>query len=262
MSQALTSFLNLVRSAQIVDLSVMTGNRWPCHPYESQQFQQFVMNNFDWPRGPYLEHVQIHDDHTGTHFDAPCHQVPSPESGLVSEYAHVTVDMVPPAQMMGAACVIDVRSLRDGYPAGERTHLRESPVIERVLIEQWEEEHGQLQPGDIALFRTGWSDDYYRPYPEGWGYDRSHPAASKEAIDLLFERGVRCMGVDCRGLGLMQDDYTPHWAALGRNIVGIENLTNLGSLPTRGGYFVFLSHKFEGASGGMGRAIGIVFNES
>jgi hypothetical protein len=43
----------------------------------------------------------------------------------------------------------------------------------------------------------------------------------------------------------------PHWAALGRGMVATENLTNLGELPTRGAFFVFLSHKFHGATGGL-----------
>ena len=74
----------------------------------------------------------------------------------------------------------------------------------------------------------------------------------------LHERGIRHLGIDARGIGLMQDDYTPHWAALGRGMVATENLTNLGELPTRGAYFVFLPHKFQGATGGLGRAIALV----
>jgi kynurenine formamidase len=41
-------------------------------------------------------------------------------------------------------------------------------------------------------------------------------------------------------------------------MVATENLTNLGELPTRGAYLVFLPHKFEGATGGPGRAIALV----
>jgi kynurenine formamidase len=44
-------------------------------------------------------------------------------------------------------------------------------------------------------------------------------------------------------------------AALGRGMIATENLTNLGELPTRGALFMLLPHKFEAASGGLGRAI-------
>jgi kynurenine formamidase len=47
-------------------------------------------------------------------------------------------------------------------------------------------------------------------------------------------------------------------AALGRGILATENLTNLGKLPTRGALFIFLCHKWEGATGGLGRAIALL----
>jgi len=51
----------------------------------------------------------------------------------------------------------------------------------------------------------------------------------------------------------MQDDNSPHWAALGRGILATENLTNLGKLPTRGALFnLSFATKWEGATGGLG----------
>ncbi|MEU9823279.1 cyclase family protein [Pseudonocardia alni] len=252
--------LELVSSATIVDLSVTTGERWPCSPYEGQPFGQFTLNWFTWPRGAFREYVQVHDDHTGTHFDAPCHQIPPPDSGLpaANEYGTISVEQVPLDQMIGSAAVIDVTALVENAPKGEKTRLKESPEILPEHVLDWEQRHGTLTSQEIVLFRSDWSDRYYRPLPEGFGYDRSHPAPRAETIELLHERGVRAIGTDGRGIGLMQDDYSPHWACLGRNIVCIENLTNLGSLPPRGALFVFASHKFEAASGGLGRAFGIV----
>lgn len=260
LSLPVSPLYSMIKDSTIVDLSVMTGNNQPSSPYEGQRFQQFMMNHYTWPRGKFLEYVQIHDDHTGTHIDAPCHMIPPADSGLphANEYGSITVDQLPIEQMMGPAVVVDCRKLIDGFPKGEKTRLKESPVISRGFLEKWEEENGEFQAGDIVLFRTDWSDKYFVPYPEGFGYDRSHPSPGADAFELLGERGVGCCGVDTRGIGLMQDDYSPHWACLGRNILAIENLTNLGSLPTRGALFVFLPHKFEGATGGMGRAIGII----
>jgi kynurenine formamidase len=251
---------DLIRSATIVDLSVTTSDNLPCSPPEGQRPAQFLMNWYTWPRGPYREFIQIHDDHTGTHIDAPCHFTPAPESQLehATEFGSVTVDKLPFEQLMGPAAVVDVRHLIAGYPPGEATNLRESPVIRATHIREWESEHGEFERGEIVLFHTGWSDRYYLPYPEGFRYDRSHPAPGEDAIVHLYERGVRHIGIDARGIGLLQDDYTPHWAALGRGMVATENLTNLGRLPTRGAFFMFLPHKFEGATGGLGRAIAFV----
>lgn len=252
--------LSLVKNASIIDLSVMTGVNQPSSPPEGQRFGQFMMNHYTWPRGQFLEFVQVHDDHTGTHIDAPCHMIPALESGLdhATKYGSITIEQLRLEDMIGEAVVVDVRPLIDGFPTGERTNLRQSPVINRAFLEAWEEKNGKFAPGEIVLFRTDWSDTYFRPYPEGFRYDRSHPAPGADAIEFLHDRGIRHIGIDARGIGLMQDDYSPHWAALGRGILATENLTNLGKLPVRGALFIFLPHKFEGATGGMGRAIAIV----
>jgi kynurenine formamidase len=161
-------------------------------------------------------------------------------------------------QLIGPAVVVDVRPLVEAAPKGDKTHLAESPWITRAYLEAWERENGQFEADEIVLFRSDWSDKYYKPLPEGFSYDRSHPAPSAEAIELLYERGVRHIGIDGRGIGAMQDDNTPHWAALGRGMYATENLTNLGKLPARGAIFVFLPHKFKGATGGLGRAIALI----
>jgi kynurenine formamidase len=254
---AVVSLAELIRGARVVDLSVTTGPDLPCSPPEGQPPAQFLLNSYTWPRGPFLEYVQIHDDHTGTHIDAPAHFTPAPETGLehATEFGSVTIEQLELEQLMGPAAVVDVRHLIEAAPKGERTHLAESPMITAELLAAWEQEHGAFEAGEVVLFRTGWSDRYYRPIPEGFGYDRSHPAPGADAIAHLHERGVRHIGIDARGIGLMQDDNAPHWAALGRGMVATENLTNLGELPVRGAFFLFLPHKFKGATGGLGRAI-------
>jgi len=252
--------LALIKSATLIDLSVMTGENQPSSPPEGQRFAQYMMNTYTWPRGKFLEYVQVHDDHTGTHCDAPSHMIPPPGSGLphAGDWGTVTIDQLDLNEMIGAAVVVDVRPLINTVPKGANTHLAESPVITRAFLENWEAQNGRFQKGEIVLFRTDWSDLYFRPYPEGFAYDRSHPAPGADAIELLHERGIRHIGIDGRGIGLMQDDYSPHWAALGHGMIATENLTNLGKLPVRGAVFIFLPHKFQGATGGMGRAIALL----
>jgi kynurenine formamidase len=259
-AQNAIDLVRLIREAKLVDLSVTTGPTQPCSPPEGQRMGQYLFNHYSQPRGPFLEFVQIHDDHTGTHIDAPSHFIPATETGLPHAGApgSITIEQLDLRQLIGPAVVVDVRPLVEAAPKGEKTHLRESPWITKAFLETWEKEYGAFTEGEIVLFRSDWSDTYYKPFPEGFFYDRSHPAPAEDAIILLHERGVRHIGIDGRGIGAMQDDYTPHWAALGRGMVATENLTNLGLLPTRGALFVFLPHKFEGATGGMGRAIALI----
>jgi kynurenine formamidase len=82
------------------------------------------MNDYDWPRGYFAEYVQIHDDHSGTHIDAPVHMIPPPDRDLphASEYGLITVDKLPLEQTIGPAAVVDVRPLIDGVPKGEKTY--------------------------------------------------------------------------------------------------------------------------------------------
>ena len=252
--------VDLIRGARIVDLSVTTGENLPCSPPGGQRMAQFMMNWYAWPAGPFLEYIQVHDDHTGTHIDAPAHFTPHLDTGLphATEFGSVTIEQLTLDQLMGPAVVVDVRSLIAGQPPGEKTRLRASPVIGKAFLANWEAANGAFQAGEIVLFRTGWSDEYYVPYPEGFGYDRSHPAPGGDAIEHLHKRGIRHIGIDARGIGLLQDDNSPHWAALGRGMVATENLTNLGELPVRGAFFIFLPHKFLGATGGLGRAIALI----
>jgi hypothetical protein len=99
-----------------------------------------MMNHYTWPREQFLEYVQVHDDHTGTHIDAPSHMTPTLASGLphATEHGTVTVEQLRLSDMIDEAVVVDVRSLIDGFPRGEKTNLRESPVISRAFLENWE----------------------------------------------------------------------------------------------------------------------------
>jgi hypothetical protein len=146
--------LSLVKNASIIDLSVMTGVNQPSSPPEGQRFGQFMMNHYTWPRGQFLEYVQVHDDHTGTHIDAPCHMIPSLDSGLdhATKFGNVTVEQLCLEDMVGEAVVVDVRALIDDFPTGEKTNLRESPVITRAFLEAWEKSCSFGPTGPTRIF--------------------------------------------------------------------------------------------------------------
>ena len=73
-------------------------------------------------------------------------------------------DLVPAWQFAGEACVIDCRDLRDNAPPGQSSLIRKDRVI------AWEKQHRPLGPGDIVLFKSGYSDAYYKPLPQGRRY--------------------------------------------------------------------------------------------
>ena len=161
----LVDLLSLIKSSKLVDLSVLTGENQPSSPPEGQRFGQYMMNHYTWPRGQFLEYVQVHDDHTGTHIDAPCHMIPTAESGLPhgNKFGSVTVEQLQLEDMIGAAVVVDVRSLIEATEKGKETNLVRSPVITTEFLEDWEVENGKFCPNEIVLFRTDWSDTYFKP---------------------------------------------------------------------------------------------------
>src|SRR3954454_14484006 len=147
----------MIAASRVIDLSVTTGTDLPCSPPEGQPPAQFLLNTYTWPRGPFLEYVQVHDDHTGTHIDAPAHFTPAPATGLphATEHGGVTIEQLPLEQLMGPAAVVDVRHLIDAAPAGETTNLRESPVITAELLRVWEDAHGAEDVPLVVELRDG-----------------------------------------------------------------------------------------------------------
>ena len=156
---------------------------------------------------------------------------------------------------MGPAVVIDApaTSAEDGV----------SPLFEPEHVEAWEVEHGRVGAGEIVLFRQGW-DRHFVPGPAGDSYlrevvvhgrGRAWHALSVETIELLMERGVRCIGTDGPTMGPAQGGQLVHVAALGKGAVFVECLANLGALPVRGATFVFLPLKVMRATGAPGRAV-------
>lgn len=247
----------------VVDLSVMVGNDYPCYWPTIMGYHTSTWHETDGWRGSYFTRYMIMEEHVGTHVDAPAHFIPKADSGLphAGPQGSVTAEQIPLTQTMGPAVVVDCRPLRGHAANGE------SPLITVEYLQAWEAEHGKLGAGDIVLLYTGWSDDTYHRMPEGKAFgievviDKAvpgWPAPDVPAMEYLAERGVRTLGVDTGSTGSLQDDPGPHWAGLGAGMVFVERLTNLGRLPARGAGFIFLGLKLEGGSGAPGRAIGLV----
>lgn len=259
-STAAEALAELIGSRKVIDLSVIIDQFHPAFQQESQEFLM-IPQNVPGPgpqgyRGPMYEVIMIHDDHTGTHCDSPAHQVPPLESGLpnAGEMARVTVEQLDLRRMMGPACVIDCTDLLSQVDRSKEV----SPIITREKVEAWEAQYGPLQKDDIVLFRTTWTDLYYKEFPEGLKFTRHHPAPNGRTMEYLVEKGVKLVGLDALGLGMFQDDYEPHLVAMHAGVIIVEKLINLTLLPPRGAYFIFLPIKVKGAGGGLGRAIAIL----
>lgn len=246
----------------------------PAHWGSNPPFARWTNNWFEQPTnasgspasgssGPYYSQRFVLDEHTGTQTDFPAHFVPPPDSGLphASPMGAVTGDKYPLSRLMGPAVVIDVTDLRDAAEPGFSAPI----TVER--IQAWESEHGSIQPGEVVLFHSGYSDAYYKPLPEGARMTMEPlvlktapgwPAPTPEAVKYLFDRGVWHLGTDGASMGPVEDGQPTHLAGLQQGMSWEELLINLGELPTRGAFYIALPLKVADQSGAPTRAIALL----
>jgi isatin hydrolase len=263
-----------VKPERIVDLSLTIAEELPCSWPTHMPFQQKVYNYFadagmaDAPvfdhHGPYQTRWLLIDEHTGTHFDAPAHFIPPPDSGLDNAGASgsVTAERVPLDQLIGAAAVIDISVL-----LAEKVSPGVSPYIQPAHIMENERVHGEIKAGMIVLFRSGWDQLHYKLQPDGSKYvcdpfvrriGQGWPALSVAAAQELLARGVTCVGIDSPSMGSAHDGGPVHVLALSQGCVFIENLANLHELPERGAKFFFAPLRLARGTGAPGRAFALV----
>jgi kynurenine formamidase len=260
----------MIPGYRMVDLSLPLAEdlpcSWPGHvPYQHKGFNAFA--DYADPVGSDVRHGSFQTrwlmlaEHTGTHFDAPTHCVPPPDSGLpgAGPAGATSTDRVPLEQLTGAAVVIDVG---ENAASAEPGH---SPQIGVDAIVAFEAEHGRIEPGEVVLLRTGW-DRHYARGSEGGRYitdcvsgrEPAWPAPTADAVSALVDRGTRCVGIDTPSVGAAEDGYPAHVAGLSHGLVYVEGLARLSELPPRGAIFVFLPLSIHGGTGAPGRAICLV----
>jgi arylformamidase len=149
---------------------------------------------------------------TGTAIDAPYHRYPGePDIASLPLEKIADVDGV----------IIDARDHTIGRPA-----LLASADIR----------------GKAVLVRTGWS--------ERWGtseYGPAHPFLTADAAEYLRDAGATLVGIDSLNVDDTTDPARPvHSILLAAAIPIVENLTNLGQLPTRGFRFSAVPMRVSG----------------
>ena len=236
---------------------------WPSHPFP--RFQITHQRTIG-PASAYNIDVLLIDGNTGTQLDVPPHSVARPDlkrekSGPLGL---AYTDKIEAWQFGGEACVVDVRELLDQAPKGM------SPLVKPEHVERFEKQQRRLRFGDVVLFRSDYSDKYYRPFPEGSRFiadplDRKTPGfpdPNPECMELLATRGVMALGTDSASMGPLPDLAEPtHYAGLKHGMIWTEGATNLGALPPTGAFYCMLSPKHQGGPYGEGRAFSIVGGE-
>ena len=263
----IASAQNADAPSRFVDHSLLIAPEYPC-TWPTYPFPRFQLNHQRTigPDSAYNIESLFIDGNTGTQLDVPPHSVTRPDlKGPKSGPLGLAfTDKIEAWQFGGEACVVDVRHLLDQAPKGV------SPLVTAEHIKQFEASHRLLKPGDVVLFRSDYSDKYYRPFPEGSRFiadvvDRKapgYPDPDPDCMEFLATRGVMTLGTDSASMGPMPNLAEPtHYAGLRHGMIWTESATNLGALPDTGAFYCMIGPRHQGGPYSEGRAFSIVGGE-
>ena len=209
---------------KIVDLTQPMANGMPVMDgIEPPQFRDFADVKVDG----YAMSQYTFVNHTGTHVDAPAHQIAGGAS----------LDEIPLDRLVTYAVTMDLT----GHEPG--------PVGPADLDSQLD----QVLAGDLVLFRSdnarNWGTDAYW---HGWCYPDALTAKA------LIDRDVAGIGFDGPSADPVDaDDYELHRLWLGAGKIIIENLASLAELPDRC-RIVVAPLKVRNANGGPARVFALL----
>lgn len=171
----------------------------------------------------------------GTHMDAPSHCIPG------GKYIHDfdVNDLVMP-------CVV--------IDASDKCFERYSLTAQDIA--DFESKHGSIAKGSCVMIKSGWSKFWNEPLK----YHNNHvfPSASREAAELLLERGVSAIGIDTLSPDRPEDGFTVHKAFLGAGKIIIENVANLDNMPSIGSFVMVLPIKIRNGTEAPVRLVGLI----
>jgi len=187
-------------------------------------------------------------EHCGTHFDAPNHWVSGKEND--------SIDEIPTKNMIGEACVINIKS-----------KCKENPDYCLTVedIKEYEEEHGEIPKHSWVLLNTGWADyindeKYFNIDEDGLSHT---PGFTPDASRFLVKRdilgvGVETVGTDAGIAHTFDPPFPSHHFMHEANKYGLAQLTNLDKLPAKGAILIATPLKITNGSGSPVRAIALV----
>ncbi|TDK47440.1 cyclase family protein [Antarcticimicrobium luteum] len=205
-------------------------------------------------RGPgWKWHNISMSEHTGTHFDAPCHWV----SGR--DLPQSAVDEIPVDRFVGPVVVIDCSAQSAQDP---------DFLMTPAHIEAWETEHDRIPEDAWVLMRSDWSKKSGAAYLNMADDGPHSPGPSPEAIRFLIEErnilgfGTETVGTDA-GQGMhLSPPYPAHFLLHGAGKYGLQCLCGLDRLPPTGAILMAAPLKIRNGTGSPLRVLALVEKDS
>jgi len=173
--------------------------------------------------------------HTGTHIDAPCHMFKNAKS----------IDQFPIDKFVGKAILI---------PCQDKTE---------ITLEYLQEFEEKIAQADFILFFTGWQYKWNTQ-----AYFENSPTPTIEAAKWLTKFKLKGIGFDSFSVDkiisahtVTEENLPNHHILLAKEILLIENLTNLDKLPDSPFSFQCLPLNIENADGSPIRPIAVIDEE-
>jgi arylformamidase len=225
---------------KLVDLSpaVSHGFKGPPSTDLGVQMNVRTKNGTGYWQSTQLDLMSLH---TGTHVESALHTVEEGEA----------IDEVSLERVIGDAVVLDLSptepmQIIDVADLDEANHRLESAGE-------------SIQPGDILLLRTDWSQRHIGTHT----YFEESPGLTEEAARWIVETNPKSVGCDffeepaARQPGWTAEEFVVHGTILGTGIPLIEGLVNLGELPPRVQFFAPF-YKFSGIESAPARAFALL----
>lgn len=229
---------NTFQRLQIVDLTHTLEEHMPTYWAHSKYFHTLWESY--WHGDTAVVYQLIMSEHVGTHVDAPAHF-----KSDSSHPAHYWIDKVGLEKLIGPCVKIDC--------------VDQSPrsLVSKKQLQAWEDKYVSIKKGTIVIFNFGWHK-YWALRPHGKKYLKDYPGISREVAEYLVDIGVKAVGTDAIGLDAYgTTEFPAHYVLLPSEVLIIENLTNLDSVPVSF-FFMAFPLKIKDGSGSPIRALALI----
>ena len=170
----------------------------------------------------------------GTHMDAPNHCI---EGGM-------DIASIPLKNLIRPFVVINVEG---------KAH--ETYQVTYEDIKEFESTHGIIPSHHIVIIHTGWGKYWNQ---EKFRNDLQFPSVSIEAAEVLLKRGIVGLGIDTLSADTGSSSFSVHQLLLENNVYLLENVSNSGMLPPKGGYLIALPLKIQDGTESSVRLIAVI----
>jgi kynurenine formamidase len=266
---ARAAFASAVRSGEIVELSHPKDKSMPVYPYHAPYTLTLNRRHGDPHPKPRLgdssfaNEMIVMSAHTATHIDALGHfsrcghvHGGAPAHSIETAHGLSSLDVTAIGPVWRPAVLFDVAGLRGVpslAPAEEVTPADLEACAARDKLD--------IQAGDIALIRTGWSA-HWRDSATFTGARGGLPGPGRDGVQWLIDRGAGMVGSDTPAFEVIPSvgDSVHAMLLVDRAIHIIENL-QLDEVARKKAYrflFVALPLRMAGATGSPLRPVAVL----